>query len=177
MLKFTEKHTIWGPKRQNFIGGKPPNPPDCRGNSTFTHPPPPHHCTLSCAVLCAPHSATATMSGASAKWALDTPDTWVTRPKNFHQVTGNNNIFSPPVHMGSYASLSVCPSVTGPKFTVNSLDQKSLDQNSSHRSRSWPKSRAPWPRWVGHGPCGRPFVSAPDHWQVGSHQPQVAFFL
>ena len=26
---------------------------------------------------------------------------------------------------------------------------------------SRPKSRAPWSRWVGHGPCGRPFVSAP----------------
>ena len=25
-----------------------------------------------------------------------------------------------------------------------------------------PKSRAPWPRWVDHGPCGRPFVSTPD---------------
>ncbi len=29
---------------------------------------------------------------------------------------------------------------------------------------SWPKSRAPWSRWVGHGPCGRPFVSAPNNW-------------
>ncbi len=31
---------------------------------------------------------------------------------------------------------------------------------------SWPKSRAPWSRWVGHGPCGRPFVSAPVSVQV-----------
>ncbi len=43
---------------------------------------------------------------------------------------------------------------------------------------SQPKSRAPWPRWFGHGPSGLPFGSAPDisiSWLAYQYRPIFAY--